>query len=131
MVAAVCAQISDAAIREAFKKAYFPGGLKLSQFEDVGFFTEGHAMNFEFEPHPESDSDSDLGMAPSSDGSSSDEDSDSDSDSDPESDSQSTSGGDSEVAPAKRAKNDEVVDIVWAKADRGICGLGHVFNGKL
>ena len=37
MVAAVCAQLSDAAIHEALKKADFPGGLKLSQFEDVGF----------------------------------------------------------------------------------------------
>ena len=42
-----------------------------------------------------------------------------------------TSGGDSEVALTKRAKKDEVVDILWAKADRGVWGLGHVFNGKL
>ena len=47
MVAALCAQNSDVAIREAFKKSYFPSGLKLSQFEDVEFFNEGHAMNFE------------------------------------------------------------------------------------
>ena len=42
MVAAVCAQISDTAMHEAFKRAYFPAGLKLSQLEDIGFFPEGH-----------------------------------------------------------------------------------------
>ena len=35
-------------------------------------------------------------------------------------DCQSSRGGESEVAPAKRAKKDEVVDIVWAKVDRGV-----------
>ena len=72
-----------AAIREAFKRPYFPGGLKPSQFEDVGFFPEAHALNFEFEPHPESNSDSDPGTDSNSNGLSSHEDSDFDSEFNP------------------------------------------------
>ena len=77
-------------------------------------------MNVDFSGHAaqndcESDSCMDSGT-----------DTDTDSDSDSDADSSSDSGaGDGASA------NDQCVDIIWAKAARGVWGLAHVFNNKL
>ena len=102
--------ITDDKLRAACASAYFPRGLKLTQLEDEEYFNSS-------QPDPVPDSDSDSESDPGTDS-----EFDSDSDSDDESDSGSDSGSDSDS---------EQVDILWAKANRGIWGLAHVFENKL
>jgi len=72
-------------------------------------------------------------------GTDTDTDSDSDSDADSSSDSGSDVGdvfdsddsSDSDGAGDGASANDQCVDIIWAKAARGVWGLAHVFNNKL
>ena len=110
-------------------------GLKLSQLEDVAFFAEQHPMNVDFSGHAaQNDCDSDSCMDTGTD-----TDSDSDSDADSSSDSGSDVGdvfdsddsSDSDGAGDGASANDQCVDIIWAKAARGVWGLAHVFNNKL
>ena len=97
--------ISDDELHSAMRKAIFPNGPKLSQLEDVDF-PEHHAANAK--PDSDSDSDDDSGT---------------------NSDSELLTSDDS-LSCSDFGEDDEV-QIVWAKAGRGIWGLGHVFEGKL
>ena len=92
-------------LRSAMRKAIFPNGLKLSQLEDVDF-PEHHTANVKADS--DSDSDHDSGI---------------------DSDSELPTSDDS--SPCSDAREDDEVETVWAKAGRGIWGLGHVFEGKL
>ena len=114
-----------------------PGGLKLSQLEDVAFFAAEHPMNVNFAGHAaQNDCESDSCMDRGTD---TDTDSDSDSDADSSNDSGSDVGdvfdsddsSDSDGAGDGASANDQCVDIIWAKAARGVWGLAHVFNNKL
>ena len=87
------------------RKALFPNSMKLSQLEDTNF-PEAHPANAK----PDSDFDDDLGT-------------DSDSDCELLTSEDSSSASDS----GENAR----VEIVWAKAARGVWGLGHVFEDKL
>ena len=87
------------------RKAIFPNGLKLSELEDVDF-PEHHAANAK----PDSDSDSDHSSGT-------------------DSDSELLTLDDS--SSCSDSGEDDELQIVWAKAGRGIWGLGHVFEGKL
>ena len=106
--------IIDDSLRSACAAAYFPPGLKLSQLEEVESFNSP-------QPNPagasDSDSDSNLGTA-----SDSDSDSDFDSGTDSDYDGTADEGSDSDS---------DQVDILWAKANRGIWGLAQVFDKKL
>ena len=101
------------------------------------FFAEQHPMNIDFPGHAaQNDSESDSYMDSGTD---TDSDSDSDSDADSSSDSGSDLGdvfdfddsSDSDGAGDGASVNDQCVDIIWAKAARGVWGLAHVFNNKL
>ena len=127
--------IPDEDLHKAMLRAIFPGGLKLSQLEDVAFFAEQHPMNVDFSGHAaQNDCESYSCMD-----SGTDTDSDSDSDADSSSDSGSDVGdvfdsddsSDSDGAGDGASANDQCVDIIWAKAARGVWGLTHVFNNKL
>ena len=85
----------------------------MSQLEDTDFFPDTHPANAKPDSDSDSDSESDSDFG-------TDTDSGSDSDSD-DSSSCDDSGEDEE----------EGVEIVWAKAARGVWGLEHVFEGKL
>ena len=88
-------------------------GLKLSLLEDTDFFPDTNPSNAK----PGSDSDSD---------------SESDSDSRANTDSGSDSDSDdSSSCDDSDEDEEEGVEIVWAKAARGVWGLGHVFERKL
>ena len=93
---------SDDELRCALRKAIFPNDLKLSQLEDVDF-PEHHAANARL--------DSDFNA---------------DHDSGTDSDSELLTSDDS-----SSSREDDEVQIVWAKAGCGIWGPGHVFEGKL
>ena len=99
------AAISDDELLNAMRKALFPNGMKLSQLEDTDF-PEAHPANAK----PDFDSDDDLG-------------SDSDFDCEVLTSEDSSSASDS--------GEDDGVEIVLAKAARGVWGLGHVFEDKL
>ena len=116
--------------------AIFPSSLELSRREDVVFFAERHPMNIDFSRHAarndfESDSCMDSGT---------DTDSDSDSATDTSSSNDSRldlgdvfdcdDSSDSDGAGDGASANDQCVDIIRAKAARGV-GLAHVFSNKL
>ena len=96
--------MSDDELLSTMRKSIFPNGLELSQLEDI-HFQEHHLAHAK--PDSDSDFDHDSGTAPDCELLTSDD-----------SSSCSNSGEDE-------------VHIVWAKAGRGIWGLGHVFEGKL
>ena len=124
--------ISDDAVRTAYQKAYFPNGLKLSMREDVDYFGENRAVNCSFGANAESDSDLDPGtvlvhpadlmktvtvMDTNDSGN--------------DSDSGSVSATFDTPDSSEQKKKKQEVEIVWAKADRGVWGLAHVFEEKL
>ena len=123
-------------MRAAYRKAYFPAGVKLAQLEDVNHFDDNHAVNCTFDANSEPD----LGLDPGTDTSDSDEADDTFNDDSSDSDEAEWDANDDifdssesvDSSEQKKQKNHNAeVDIVWAKDDRGVWGLAHVSGDKL
>ena len=101
----------------------FPAGLRLSQLEDTAYFAAAQE---------DSASDSTLASGTSSDSSADPADN-----ADPEVDEEEGEEERDEEEESSESQGDSSgvsdgeVEVVWAKADRGIWGLGHIFNDKL
>ena len=73
--------------------------------QDVAFLAQHHPMNADFSRHAaQNDSESDSCM---------------------------DSGTDSGLDSDSDSDSDQCVDVIWAKAARGVWGLAHLFNNKL
>lgn len=124
--------ISHESIREACRAAYFPNGMKLAQLEDVGYFPADAPCKYQFSD----DSTSNEGTDEESDsGNTSSEEEAGEAGGEveaPEEEAQLSDASAGSSASESGVGSDTAgpVEIVWAKAARGIWGLAHTFGSS-